>query len=178
MVVTNQFKPNVGYQQLILLVLCEFRRLLSGNCDKKWQPTTSIICIKVRPKLSCSGSLSFTTGRSSTLYASSRVCKRRFSWDPARQPKRNVGIPLVQEDPKYSFSNPSSSLFLVYVSLMAIIIFTILRKLLKPLNRCFKGLLLNWATKKRISMRNFSNLMMLALVSCFLGQAFSFLKLH
>lgn len=47
--------------------------------------TTSIICINVNPKLSWSGSDSFTTGRSSTLYVSSKWCSKRFSWGPDRQ---------------------------------------------------------------------------------------------
>lgn len=47
--------------------------------------TTSIICIKVNPKLSCSGSDSLTTGLSSVLYESSKSCSRRFSWYPAKQ---------------------------------------------------------------------------------------------
>lgn len=50
--------------------------------------TTSIICIKVKPKLNWSGSDSLTTGRSSVLYESSRSCSKRFSLYPAEQSAR------------------------------------------------------------------------------------------
>lgn len=47
-----------------------------------WKLTTSIICISVRPKLNTRGSDSLPTGRSSTLYVSSRSLSSRFSWEP------------------------------------------------------------------------------------------------
>lgn len=47
-----------------------------------WKLTTSIICISVRPKLNTRGSDSLPTGRSSTLYVSSRSFSSRFSWEP------------------------------------------------------------------------------------------------
>lgn len=50
--------------------------------ENNWALTTSIICMSVRPKLSWRGSDSLPTGRSSTLYESSRSFSSFFSWRP------------------------------------------------------------------------------------------------
>jgi len=50
--------------------------------ENSWALTTSIICMSVRPKLSTRGSDSLPTGRSSTLYVSSRSFSSFFSWRP------------------------------------------------------------------------------------------------
>lgn len=57
--------------------------------------TTSIICISVKPKLSCKGSDSFATGRSSTLYWSSKWCNKRFSCEPAWMPAKKIKEKLI-----------------------------------------------------------------------------------
>lgn len=51
--------------------------------------TTSMICIRVKPKLSWSGSVSFSTGRSKVLYLSSKWCSKRFSLGPWIEPTNN-----------------------------------------------------------------------------------------
>lgn len=50
--------------------------------ENSWALTTSIICMSVRPKLSTRASDSLPTGRSSTLYESSRSFSSFFSWRP------------------------------------------------------------------------------------------------
>lgn len=62
---THQFQPDVGHQQLVLFVL---EKESFELCKRTIiTPTTSMICINVKPKLSCKGSDSLATGRSSTL---------------------------------------------------------------------------------------------------------------
>jgi hypothetical protein len=56
------------------------RRQETSRKKYDWTLTTSIICMSVRPKLSPRGSDSLPTGRSSTLYVSSRSFSSRFSW--------------------------------------------------------------------------------------------------
>lgn len=41
-----------------------------------------MICMSIRPKLSCSGSDSLATGLSSVLYGSNKSLSKRFSWGP------------------------------------------------------------------------------------------------
>ena len=52
------------------------------------QRTTSMICIKVRPKLTTTGSDSLATGRSNVLYFSSKFVSNRFSLGPPQQPAK------------------------------------------------------------------------------------------